>query len=547
MMKKYIIIFAAMLFVSSSAFAQKDTLNAVVQVENDYNPRVSKASKLSSTPQIEIQNNATPLDIIFSQRTHPFKKFIGERNVKESMPELQKQLPGYARLGVGTNNNIDAKAVYSIKPTKRDFIEMQGSFGGYSTSLEGVNREWDSRFFSTNVAARYLHRFAPLSLGVEATLKNNVFNYQTGNFFVGQTDKQNSLSLGLRTNIVSHSTGAVLYKAYAEYNVNTRNESATENRISENVISVGGNVEYQFDGFNFQKLVADISVDGYIYNATMRPDFGNKYKNFASINLNPYYMFNYQGWNVRLGANVNMLTAGGAAFCLSPNLSVEGAVNNHLTLFASAIGGRRINGLATLEELSPYWIYVAGDAHYTPTHNIADMSAGTRFAFAPFSGGIVAGFSFTKDDLMPCLSTDGIIGTKFAQAISRNFYLSGNIGYDYGGWLKFAADARYNHWGCTGSDEYLLYKPMVEVGAKVEARLYDGLYATIGYKFTGYTEVKGERNEEMNLLNARVNYKFHKQMAAYVQGNNLLGSKHQLFPGCEAQSASVVAGISVNF
>ena len=108
MMKKYIIIFAAMLFVSSSAFAQKDTLNAVVQVENDYNPRVSKASKLSSTPQIEIQNNATPLDIIFSQRTHPFKKFIGERNVKESMPELQKQLPGYARLGVGTNNNIDA-------------------------------------------------------------------------------------------------------------------------------------------------------------------------------------------------------------------------------------------------------------------------------------------------------------------------------------------------------------------------------------------------------------------------------------------------------
>ena len=110
-MKNYIITFTATMLMCSSIFAQKDTLNAVVQVENDYNPKVAKATKVTSTPQVEIQNNNTPLDIIFSQKTYPYRNFTGERNVKETLPKLQKQYPGYARLGYGTNNNIDAKAI----------------------------------------------------------------------------------------------------------------------------------------------------------------------------------------------------------------------------------------------------------------------------------------------------------------------------------------------------------------------------------------------------------------------------------------------------
>ena len=88
---------------------------------------------------------------------------------------------------------------------------------------------------------------------------------------------------------------------------------------------------------------------------------------------------------------------------------------------------------------------------------------------------------------------------------------------------------------------------MIQANLKADARLYDGLYATIGYTFTGYTKADGKRNEEMNALNARISYRFHRQMAAYIQGNNLLNSEHQLYPGCEAQGTNVIGGVSINF
>ena len=248
-----------------------------------------------------------------------------------------------------------------------------------------------------------------------------------------------------------------------------------------------------------------------------------------------------------MGINSDFTTANGAFFAIAPDCSVEGTINNNITLFASATGGRTANSLSTLEELSPYWLYTPGNAQYAMSYEIADISAGTRISLSPMSCSLLAGYAYTKDNLLPVLSADNLIGTTFTQAISRNLYVVGNIGYDYGGWLKLSADARYDHWSCTGNDEYLLYKPMIQASLKAETRLYDGLYANIGYTFTGYTKANGKRIKEMNMLNANINYRFHKQMAAYIQGNNLLNSKHQLYPGCDIQDINVLAGVTVDF
>lgn len=547
-MRKYIILCAATLLICGSALAQKDTLNAVVQVENDYNPTVAKATKISSTPQVEIQTNSTPLDIIFSQKAHPFREFVSERNVKESMPTQQEQFPGYARLGYGTNNNADMKAIYSIAPTKRDFVEMQGSLEGYNTSIDGINKKWDSRFYSTQAEARYQHIFNPLAVEVEAGFKNSVFNYQTDNFFIGETDKQNSASYYVQTRVASRNVGPFSYKANLGYTMSTRKYSAAKKeRIAESHISAGGNIEYELTNEDIRRLGADFAIDGYIYNDAMRPQAGDKYDNYSLISLSPYIDFCFDVWKVRLGINSDFTTANGAFFAIAPDCSVEGTINNNITLFASATGGRTANSLSTLEELSPYWLYTPGNAQYAMSYEIADISAGTRISLSPMSCSLLAGYAYTKDNLLPVLSADNLIGTTFTQAISRNLYVVGNIGYDYGGWLKLSADARYDHWSCTGNDEYLLYKPMIQASLKAETRLYDGLYANIGYTFTGYTKANGKRIKEMNMLNANINYRFHKQMAAYIQGNNLLNSKHQLYPGCDIQDINVLAGVTVDF
>ncbi|MBQ2878184.1 MAG: hypothetical protein IJE42_04540 [Bacteroidaceae bacterium] len=49
---KRLFFIAAALVISSTISAQKDSLDAVIKVENEYNPVVLKANKQNFTPQI---------------------------------------------------------------------------------------------------------------------------------------------------------------------------------------------------------------------------------------------------------------------------------------------------------------------------------------------------------------------------------------------------------------------------------------------------------------------------------------------------------------
>ena len=66
-MKKSILL-AVAIAVSGTLFAQKDSLNAVINVENDYTPVVTKANKKGFTPQTEQTTDNTPLELEFSQK-----------------------------------------------------------------------------------------------------------------------------------------------------------------------------------------------------------------------------------------------------------------------------------------------------------------------------------------------------------------------------------------------------------------------------------------------------------------------------------------------
>ena len=120
-------------------------------------------------------------------------------------------------------------------------------------------------------------------------------------------------------------------------------------------------------------------------------------------------------------------------------------------------------------------------------------------------------------------------------------------GYDYNGWLNFTADARYNNWNCSGSNDLIMFKPMINANIEADARLYNNLYATLGYSYVKYAKGNDARIDDKNMLNAKISYRFHKQISVYLQGYNLLNSKYQLYPAYFDQGAAVIAGASVNF
>lgn len=531
-----------------TVFAQKDSLKAVIEVENDYNPVVIKATKLNSTPLVETATENTPLDLMFSHKATLYNRFASERNVKEILPKQEACLPGYARLGYGNGNNIDAKAAYRISPSKNEQIGLLFSLNGFKTSADGYNEhKWDSRFFTTWVGGEYTRRFKNFTMNIGAEANNKVFNYQTIQPAI-TTDKQNNGSYGIRADMESHGMGAFSYKTNAAYTLRTKKYSnGDNNRINENHLELGGSIAYELPNEDLRRIGTDVSIDGFIYNDALKPQYGNKYDNYTLIGLNPFIDLRLDNWDIRLGAHADMLTANGAFIAFAPDCHIEGYMSRNLTLYVTATGGRKPVTFAMLDAMSPYNYYMQGNEQYTPIYTVADITAGTRISFESATVNIYAGYSYTKDDMLPTVSENGILFTGFEQHASRSIYIGGRFGYDHAGWLNLCADARYNNWNCTSSDNLLLYKPMITVALNAEARLSKGIYANIGYTFERYTKGEESRCDSMNELAARIRYQMSKQIGIFISGRNLLGSDYFAYPGYIAQGANVIGGISIGF
>lgn len=558
-MKRYTILSAIML-AASNLFAQNDTIGAVIQVENNYAPVVVKATKMGFTPQIEIASDHAPLNLIFSQKGEPFKRFVSQRNVKDVLPTQEMCLPGYARLGYGTGNNLDLKAAYRFSFGKRDRLTLFASMDGYNTDIDYNDEEWRSRFYTTEINADYTHNFDNLTLGVEADIKNSVFNYMQPAFYANNlrmpetTDKQNCGSYALLVKAASNTMGALSYKAYAGFTINNRKYSASiAENIGETRLRAGGTVRYELAHENLYNLGANIDIDGFIHNSALKPEDGpgihDRYSDYALIRLNPFGNLRFGEWKGRLGIHADLVTANSPFLAVAPDIRIEGPLAQGISLYAAATGGRKAASFEMLDILSPYWNYIPGVKQPATVYNLCDISAGVRTTIGALYTNIYAGFSYTIDDLM--LTADAktsILYTKFIQENSRDIYIGIDAGYDFGGIVNVEGNIRYDRWGCSDNDDLLMYKPMLTAGIKARARIIEGLYANVGYTFTGYTSDNDDlKIEDKSYLEARISYRLHKQLNLFLQGNNLLDCEYELYPGCLAQGANAMVGASINF
>lgn len=558
-MKRYTILSAIML-AASNLFAQNDTIGAVIQVENNYAPVVVKATKMGFTPQIEIASDHAPLNLIFSQKGEPFKRFVSQRNVKDVLPTQEMCLPGYARLGYGTGNNLDLMAAYRFSFGKRDRLTLFASMDGYNTDIDYNDEEWRSRFYTTEINADYTHNFDNLTLGVEADIKNSVFNYMQPIFYANNlrmpetTDKQNCGSYALLVKAASNTMGALSYKAYAGFTINNRKYSASiAENIGETRLRAGGTVRYELAHENLYNLGANIDIDGFIHNSALKPEDGpgihDRYSDYALIRLNPFGNLRFGEWKGRLGIHADLVTANSPFLAVAPDIRIEGPLAQGISLYAAATGGRKAASFETLDILSPYWNYIPGVKQPATVYNLCDISAGVRTTIGALYTNIYAGFSYTIDDLMPTADAKtSILYTKFIQDNSRDIYIGIDAGYDFGGIVNVEGNIRYDRWGCSDNDDLLMYKPMLTAGIKARARIIEGLYANVGYTFTGYTSGNDDiKIEDKSYLEARISYRLHKQLNLFLQGNNLLDCEYELYPGCLAQGANAMVGASINF
>lgn len=543
-----------MLLTCSFAQAQEKVHTAVVNVENDYKPVVVQVNKKNFTPTVESETNVTPLELKFQKQATPFDRFTSERNLKELLPKQESAHPGYARLGYGTGGWVDAKVAYKLKTGENGNMKMVAALDGFNTEIDGEFRNWDSRMYRTLFDADYTHEFEYLTLNVVGNFNNRVFNYHSTGDEVGITDKQNNKNYTLATKGTGKLTGPFSYTFNAAYSHNRRAYTVGNNEyIAQNHINGGGTIAYEIFDFELYNIGAEVNLDAYIYNSTLRKA-ANGYKNLFSADINPFLNFRFDNWKLFLGTKMNLRTNGGAAIAIAPNIKVEGNIAEKVSLYTSITGGRVNNGFEQLDAISPYWSFDKSSSYqFKPTYKVADFAAGARVGIEPLSFDFYAGYAYTKDDLLQTVSYSTIFNhdalqfVDFGQQNTHNIYVGARVGCDLFGWLELAGNARYDHWNCDDKD-YLVMKPQFFASIEAEAEPIEGLVAKAGYSLTRYTA--GRTNGRIGnkySLDARVSYRIDKRFGAFVQGENLLNCKYYEFAGYMARGIRAMAGVTVDF
>ena len=547
-MKRYILSLAALL-ICGLLSAQEDTKNAVVSVENDYNPTVVQVNKKEFVPTVEGKSNAKPAELIFSKQATHFTGFISDRNTEDLLPEQEKPLPGYLRLGYGIRNDIDAKLGYKLRLGKKSHLNFLGAFDGFKCDVNGLNGKWNSRMYNTALAADFTYKFKKLTFDIDGAFNNRTFNYQnqgnTGNI----SERQHHLNYNIGMNGVSQLAGPFAYTFRAEYTHSTISYAdGIENAITEEHINAGTQLSHEIYKKYLRRAGIDIDFNGFIYNSRLH-NAANPYSNLLSMDFNPFVDFNFSNWEITFGAKLNFRTGNGSVFAAAPNIRISKNLTKRISFYANITGGRKDNSFRTIEGITPYWGYnTLTDKQIKPTYRIVDAIVGTRMTLEPLSFDIFAGYVLTKDDLLQTFTeTPQLIYNTFVQAYTNDLYVGSRIGYDYGGWLKIGADARYDYWTCTNKD-YLMMRPEVTVNANIEVNPIKNLTFKAGYNFTRYTKGKtiGRMNDKHD-LHARISYKINSYFGAFIQGDNLLNRKYFEYAGYYTRGIRGMIGATINF
>ena len=550
-MKRNILVMAAVL-ASSLSFAQSDTLRAVVNIKSDYTPVTMPVKKINFTPDaVEYEKRRTP-QIQFSESAVPYSDFVSERSTKELTHTEKRPYNGYVRAGYGVVNELDAKAAYNIDITSRDNINAMVSVDGYNRYLDGEFNDWKSRLYNTVFDASYSHRFNSMMLGVDAGLDNMVFNYQDQDARVNMehTDRQNSMNYRVSVKGASLLDGPFSYSFRAGYTHGARKYSSDVKRnINENRIFAEGTLLYNLDNPDLDNMGVDIDVNAFIYNGALRNKV-NRYNDYASINIAPYLNFNIYDWGLRLGTNMNFVTANTAVFSIAPDIRLRKNFSDKVLFHASITGGRQDNYFSKLQSLTPYWGYDDNvGKQLKPTYRIVDLLVGSTFVVEPLLVEMSLGYAYTKDDLLQTMDVtpNAYIYSNFVQRNTHNAHAFARVGYDLGGWLKVSGDARYDFWHCSNKD-LLVLKPEVTCNVNAQVRVWGNLTMNAGYNFTYYTRSeKGKRVSAKNELNFRMAYQFTPRFGAYLQGDNLLNDSYYEYAGYYTRGVRGLLGLTANF
>ena len=540
-------------------------INRNITIEREYRPVIEDAGKINTQPQFAEPNvtRMTP------RYTTDFSKPLRvERNIHyldaaELVYQREPGKEGFARAGVGTGFNSLADFAYPLlkRPDmKLDFLlNHYGLFNDKAHATTQGALAFTKNFRALDLYAgidgghEYYKYYGDLFDHDHLVLDHNELSSLYPSLAL-PPEHNNLWRMNAHAGLHSTDANALRYGVRVDYDLFNSRQGVTEHGLT-----VNANLDGEVGG---NRLGIDIRSQSLFYH-TIIP--GASFDNYSLLALNPYYTFEREAFDLRLGLSATLAFHGGLAFAPAPDVRFDWrAVPQWLDVYAGIGGGYEANPLTDLYRENRF---IAPTEQVDDTYTPVDAYVG--FKVKPASGLLVDAFvnyqfrsgqyffvnqavydeSTTQPateplpSLYPFICYNSLFETRsYGAGLLR---AGARVSYNYHERLSIRLSGAYNHWY---TDDYAWHMPSWEAAANINARITPKLSAYVTAELSG-----GRHAFPAAVLPAQVDinlgasYAFLDWLSAFLKVNNLINSKYQLWAGYEAQGFNVMAGAAFSF
>ncbi len=582
------------------ADAQTDTISRVVEVEREYQPVIEGAGKLDVRPSVYEAPSVEP-DTKFSRYTQPITELPqADASVLGFSPTnfmVPRPLNGFVRGGVG-HSATQFDFNYTLTEKKNFTLNLNadhlGQWGRKTLSNSSLgmdmNQSFDKAdlFFGVNAKNVFFTRYGKYFTYTDLEKMKGEFIYATdvlGTEFdtlrhysdFGKEDKSSQWEIATKIGVRSPANADVKYLVQTGYEAFVMGGNMVEHNINSELMfewqkeahHVGADLKvenhiYSFDRDSLLKFIDDPLRSGY-YRSIHSVDSTT----YHAIKLEPYYAYNGNRFSCHVGVNLDACIGKGKPFLPSPNVSFEAKLTpTWLALWGSATGEYATSSVREHFDLNRYR-YAESEITTRANRKYTPIDACLGFKIRPCAGllmDIFAGYKYTKYDkfFVPATDIDNH-PTGYFDLLTKpcqRWQVGARFHYHYQDIVFISLDGFYNLWKGDADfynlyqipDNHTLNRPTWGVTLRVDGKidnkwsLYTVNYFSGGsYALDTSSWITAVALKPVIDINIGAQYNFNKWLSAYLQLNNLLNRKHDIYYGYQSQGINGMIGVSYAF
>ena len=562
MNKKYKITALCALLLATNTYAQDNDLSRELTIEREYNPSVGDANKINTLPEVK-EPVITKRTIDYANQTfllNPPKEITTLSSGKVMTDILYSKQRGYLNLGAGMGVNINGDFGYHILSTDANKLNVflsHRSTNGKRKYLQS-DEKWDAKLNDNIGGINFKHDFGSAAFTIGAQYGYSAFNYfgypvvHLASSIIpdfNRDTEQVNQNITVNTGVESKKDADIYYSLNLGFtNFSQKYGFSKEiDGVTENTFSVNGELNVSVS--DNQRLGGEVIF------TNLSDD-----SDHTAITLSPYYKIKGDSWNVKLGTNIMYLTGGyyDSEFVLSPNITADVEVANKTVLYANAGGSIQNNSMYEVSRINRY---ANPGTNVIASQTWLDATAGLKTG--ALDGAwlhLFAGYKATDNDMIFTPGSTPSIANSFGNYgipeifDTKKFYAGAEIKYNYQSLFGISLKGVFNNWDAKnvyGQGE-AYGRPKTEITSTIDVSPIDKFtvsakyYLATGRKWTpGYAYEDKAKN--INELNVTGTYIINETFGAYVQLNNLLSQKYDLWYGYPAQGLNAMVGININF